>query len=78
MTLCRMGVGKTATSLGHNSAVPTLNRCLREATFPTLWQSWAKADPGIIDEQDILDLRPSLDDLVVTHVDKLPTEGVIL
>lgn len=55
-----------------------LNRCLREATFPGLWRLWGRAAPTIPDEQDLLNLRPMLDRLVVTHVDKLPTEGMIL
>ena len=55
-----------------------LNRCLRDTTFSAVWSLWGRMDVNIPDEQDLLDLRPVLADLVVTHVDKLPTDGMIL
>ena len=61
--------------MGTNYAI---NKCLRDATFPALWRLWARSDPAIPDEQDLLNLRPRLANLVVAHVDKLPTEGMIL
>ena len=65
-------------SWSHLGTSYALNRCLREATFPTLWKLWGRADAKILDDQDLLSLRPHLEHLVVTHVDKLPTEGMIL
>ena len=63
------------THLGSNYAI---NKCLRDATFPALWRLWGRDDKAIPVEQDLLDLRPRLANLVVTHVDKLLTEGMIL
>ena len=63
------------TQMGTNYAI---NKCLRDATFPALWRLWARSDPAIPDEQDLLDLRPRRANLVVTRVDKLPNEGMIL
>ena len=60
---------------GINNA---LNGCLRKLTFPLRWKAWARTDPHILDESDVVSLRPMLNSLVVTHIDKLPVEGMIL
>ena len=70
--------GDAFRSWSHLGSQYALNRCLREATFPTLWSMWGRAVPALPDEQELLDLRPMLSNLVVTHVDKLPTGGMIL
>ena len=38
-------------SWSHLGTSYALNRCLREATFPTLWKLWGRADAKILDEQ---------------------------
>ena len=43
-----------------------LQRCLREATFPGLWNLWQRSDGDIIDEENVLALRPRSSPLVVT------------
>ena len=58
--------------------VNALNGCLRKLAFLLPWKVWACTDPHILDESEVISLRPLLTSLVVTHIEKLFVEGMIL
>ena len=55
-----------------------LSGCLRKAWFLVFWKIWVRTDLHILEESDIVTVRPVLGSLVVAHIVSLPIQGMIL